>query len=142
MNSTYLLLFPAWDEITRINLPLWGEKRERRHTEERENHESFWKWNQSHVAPKSYFRIASKKGVAFFFKIFFSFFFFLYFIFALSQSSARCSDWIISTLSPLQLRQKNFRRSFSVCLFVCFVKALREEKKNKIKNKKIQTKIV
>lgn len=36
MNSTHLLLFPAWDEITRIKLPSWRERRGRRHTERRE----------------------------------------------------------------------------------------------------------
>lgn len=43
MNSTHLLLFPAWDEITRIKLPSWREREERKETyrEEREDDESF-----------------------------------------------------------------------------------------------------
>lgn len=40
MNSTHLLLFPAWDEITRIKLPSWREKREKGDTQRRED-ESF-----------------------------------------------------------------------------------------------------
>jgi len=69
MNSTHLLLFPAWDEITRIKLPLWRERRERRHRERRG-------WiilkmeSDCHVAPQELFHNSLKQG-SFFFLYFF-----------------------------------------------------------------------
>lgn len=96
MNSTHLLLFPAWDEITRIKLPSWREReeRERRHTERREkmtNHsENGIRLSRS---PQKLFHNSLKQSSLFFFLSFSFVYFFLYvFFFALSQSSAQCSD--------------------------------------------------
>lgn len=36
MNSTHLLLFPAWDEITRIKIPSWIERGKKGDTQRRE----------------------------------------------------------------------------------------------------------
>lgn len=80
MNSTHLVLFPAWDEITRIKLPSWRERRERRHTERREkmkNHSENG-IRPSH-SPQELFHNSLKQGSLFFFSFSFVFFFFLRF---------------------------------------------------------------